>query len=166
MYLKDASSTAIYGAQAANGVILITSPKGKIGLKPRISFSSSYTAQQPTVGDLKPYDRDGFIKFMTDNFYEKAYLAPEYTTPNPSFNLASVIDPVLIVAGSNPAQLNLIIMIGLEKPVAQVQFLKPTGADEVDETVLIISYPAQWLIKKDISSMINSKEKPCVPILR
>src|SRR5690606_16807046 len=34
--LKDASSTAVYGAQAANGVILITSRKGQANQKPRI----------------------------------------------------------------------------------------------------------------------------------
>lgn len=30
--LKDASATAIYGARASNGVILITSKRGKAGL--------------------------------------------------------------------------------------------------------------------------------------
>ncbi|MFY7839050.1 MAG: TonB-dependent receptor plug domain-containing protein, partial [Lacibacter sp.] len=93
--LKDASSTAVYGAQAANGVILITSKKGRKSEKPRLSFSSSYTVQQPTIGDLRPFDRDGFIKFMTENFYDKAYLAPGYTQPNPSFRLQDWIDPVL-----------------------------------------------------------------------
>jgi TonB-linked SusC/RagA family outer membrane protein len=94
--LKDASSTAIYGAQAANGVILITSRRGRVSQKPRVSFSTSYSSQNPTVGDLRPYDRDGFIKFMTENFYEKAYLAPDYTQPNTAFDLATVIDPVLV----------------------------------------------------------------------
>jgi TonB-linked SusC/RagA family outer membrane protein len=37
--LKDASATAIYGARAANGVILITTKRGKSG-KPKISISS------------------------------------------------------------------------------------------------------------------------------
>jgi TonB-linked SusC/RagA family outer membrane protein len=37
--LKDASATAIYGARAANGVILITTKRGKSG-KPMISISS------------------------------------------------------------------------------------------------------------------------------
>lgn len=38
--LKDASATAIYGTRAANGVIVLTTKKGKIG-KPSISFSAS-----------------------------------------------------------------------------------------------------------------------------
>jgi TonB-linked SusC/RagA family outer membrane protein len=37
--LKDASSAAIYGSRAANGVVLITTKKGKSG-KPKISFNS------------------------------------------------------------------------------------------------------------------------------
>ena len=93
--LKDASSTAVYGAQAANGVILITSRKGRSSSKPRVSFSSAYTLQKPTIGNLRPFDRDGFISFMTENFYDRAYLGPDYTTPNPAFNLASVIDNAL-----------------------------------------------------------------------
>ena len=39
--LKDASSAAIYGAQAANGVVLITTKRGEEG-KPTISFNSYY----------------------------------------------------------------------------------------------------------------------------
>ena len=44
--LKDASA-AIYGAQAANGVILITTKRGKTG-KPEISFNLNYGYNQPT----------------------------------------------------------------------------------------------------------------------
>jgi TonB-linked SusC/RagA family outer membrane protein len=40
--LKDASATAIYGARGANGVILITTKKGKTG-KMSINYSSSIT---------------------------------------------------------------------------------------------------------------------------
>lgn len=39
--LKDASATAIYGSRGANGVILITTKKGKTG-KTRFDFSSQY----------------------------------------------------------------------------------------------------------------------------
>ena len=39
--LKDASSTAIYGARGANGVIIITTKKGKTG-RPTLSYNGSY----------------------------------------------------------------------------------------------------------------------------
>ncbi len=45
--LKDASA-AIYGARGANGVILITTKRGKVG-KPKITFSSNQGATQATV---------------------------------------------------------------------------------------------------------------------
>src|SRR5690606_25705154 len=44
--LKDASA-AIYGLNAANGVILVTTKKGKIG-KPTFSYSGTVGAQTPT----------------------------------------------------------------------------------------------------------------------
>ncbi len=43
--LKDASAAAIYGSRAANGVIIITTKKGKPGPS-RISFSAKYGIQQ------------------------------------------------------------------------------------------------------------------------
>ena len=42
--LKDASAAAIYGVRASNGVILITTKKGKTG-KPKVEFSASYSVQ-------------------------------------------------------------------------------------------------------------------------
>jgi TonB-linked SusC/RagA family outer membrane protein len=43
--LKDASATAIYGARGANGVIIITTKKGTIGV-PTINYDGSYGVQQ------------------------------------------------------------------------------------------------------------------------
>ena len=45
--LKDASA-AIYGARAGNGVILITTKRGKVG-KPQISYTGTMSFQQPVV---------------------------------------------------------------------------------------------------------------------
>ncbi len=42
--LKDASSTSIYGARASNGVILVTTKKGKAGLM-KVDFDSYYGSQ-------------------------------------------------------------------------------------------------------------------------
>ncbi len=43
--LKDASATAIYGSRAANGVILITTKKGKSG-KPKLDYNSSFSISE------------------------------------------------------------------------------------------------------------------------
>jgi TonB-linked SusC/RagA family outer membrane protein len=56
--LKDASASAIYGARAANGVILITTKKGKEG-EVRVDYSGSYSYQKYNDGydvlDLKQW---------------------------------------------------------------------------------------------------------------
>lgn len=44
--LKDASAASIYGSRAANGVIIITTKRGKVG-KPTISVNSFYGSQTP-----------------------------------------------------------------------------------------------------------------------
>lgn len=46
--LKDASSTAIYGSRASNGVIIITTKKGTDSKKPKISFSTTNSLQTRT----------------------------------------------------------------------------------------------------------------------
>ncbi|MCS3799598.1 SusC/RagA family TonB-linked outer membrane protein [Niastella sp. OAS944] len=96
--LKDASSTAVYGAQAANGVLLITTRKGRAGTKPRIAFSSSYSTQRPTV-DMRPMNREEYLKNIADAWYNEAYLAPDYTQPNPNFNVANRVDATMKVNG-------------------------------------------------------------------
>ena len=49
--LKDAAATAIYGTRAANGVIVVTTKKGKAG-PPQVNYSASVTfARRPHYGD-------------------------------------------------------------------------------------------------------------------
>jgi TonB-dependent starch-binding outer membrane protein SusC len=95
--LKDASSTAVYGAQGANGVILITSRKGKYGQKPRFAYSGAYTTQNPTV-DLRPLNHDEYLEQFKDAFYNQAFTGPDYLTPNSAFNVAAVMDPTMVNA--------------------------------------------------------------------
>ena len=45
--LKDASSTAVYGIRGANGVIIVTTKRGKLG-KPTLSFSANYGTTKAT----------------------------------------------------------------------------------------------------------------------
>jgi len=74
--MKDASSAAIYGARSANGVIQITTKRGKSGGKPVINFNSSVGVAQPT-GYAEVHGPDEFIKWRSDlmkslNYYNPA----------------------------------------------------------------------------------------------
>lgn len=81
--LKDASSAAIYGSRAANGVIIITTKSGKEG-PPKVSFSAKYGIQQiPKRFDLM--DNQEFAA-MQRTQYENS------NTPIPS-SIGSDFDP-------------------------------------------------------------------------
>ncbi|WNJ16842.1 TonB-dependent receptor [Pontibacter sp. G13] len=60
--LKDASSAAIYGARGANGVVLITTKKGKAG-KTKVSLKSSFGIQEAwnTMDMLDSDEYHGYI---------------------------------------------------------------------------------------------------------
>ena len=51
--LKDASATALYGSRGANGVILITTKKGKFNQKTRFEFSTETGVQDRAYDKLK-----------------------------------------------------------------------------------------------------------------
>ncbi|WP_430972871.1 TonB-dependent receptor [Sunxiuqinia rutila] len=62
--LKDASSSAIYGVRAANGVIIITTKRGKAG-EPKISFDARYGVQKAiNKMDLMNTQEYGEMLFM------------------------------------------------------------------------------------------------------
>ena len=76
--LKDAASAAIYGARAANGVILVTTKQGKTG-KVRISYDGYYGVQQiakkPELLNAKQYME---IMDRKDGAYDWKSLLPSY----------------------------------------------------------------------------------------
>lgn len=60
--LKDASATAIYGSRASNGVIIITTKKGK-GNSPRVSYNGSVSVQTNSkrIDVMKPEEYRQFV---------------------------------------------------------------------------------------------------------
>lgn len=63
--LKDAASASIYGSRAANGVIIITTKKGKSEGKINVSFSANLTAQfYSAQSKMKLLDSKGYATAM------------------------------------------------------------------------------------------------------
>ena len=71
--LKDASSAAIYGSRAANGVLMVTTKSGRES-KPTVSYngSASYRSISKKLETLSPYE---FVKLQTEinSEYAKTY---------------------------------------------------------------------------------------------
>ena len=63
--LKDASSTAIYGSRGANGVILITTIKGKQGQKPQFTYNG-YFGVNEVFSRYPMMDGEKFAKLRAD----------------------------------------------------------------------------------------------------
>lgn len=69
--LKDASAAAVYGAKAANGVIIISTKKGKTG-KPMINVSTDWSFA--TMGaNRKVYGPEGYINYRRDWYVANTY---------------------------------------------------------------------------------------------
>ncbi len=87
--LKDASATAIYGSQGANGVVLITTKKGKSG-EAKFSYSGSVTSSRQN----KRLDMLNLREFA--QFYNTLAAQGEISQPDKTFS-----DPSILGVGTN-----------------------------------------------------------------
>jgi iron complex outermembrane receptor protein len=67
--LKDASAAAIYGSRASNGVIIITTKKGKAGSDLALSYNGSIGSSS-IVNEYEVLSSDAFRGLITDRFGE------------------------------------------------------------------------------------------------
>lgn len=63
--LKDAASAAIYGARAANGVLLVTTKQGKAG-KTKVSYDGYVGWQNPITNGVRPANAKEYMKLVND----------------------------------------------------------------------------------------------------
>ena len=76
--LKDAASAAVYGARAANGVILVTTKSGKIGTT-KVTYDFSYSLQNPWK-ERDVLNATEYALLMNEGNLN-AGIAPEYSDP-------------------------------------------------------------------------------------
>lgn len=69
--LKDASAAAVYGSRSANGVVLITTKKGKIG-KPKIAFNAWYGVTGTSNIKMRVMDAEQYALRLTDYYYQQS----------------------------------------------------------------------------------------------
>lgn len=80
--LKDASATAIYGVKAANGVIVLTTKKGRAG-RPTVSYH----------GEVVVNERPSYRKFDRMNSVERMQLSKDIFEQGLSYNSNISLDP-------------------------------------------------------------------------
>ena len=99
--LKDASSTAIYGARAANGVILITTKRGAEG-RVKVDYNGSYSIQRYAEKPQYFTDSKAYMETVNESFYEH-YLWDNQLAPFGTTDPGSVSDFVPLYSESDIA---------------------------------------------------------------
>jgi TonB-linked SusC/RagA family outer membrane protein len=112
--LKGASAAAIYGARAANGVVLITTKTGKlseVGKLARISYTSSYTSDdvatflpmQTTYGQRIPYNDQTGTAGSSDSWGAALPAgASTYDHSKDVFRTGHMMENTLAISGGSP----------------------------------------------------------------
>ena len=91
--LKDASAATIYGSRASNGVVIITTKRGKSG-DPKVSINS-YLSSQSVKKNINIANRDQHNQIKLEA-YNNAGIAPEpYLTNGEQYNDSNWVDAYL-----------------------------------------------------------------------
>ncbi|MEQ8556561.1 MAG: TonB-dependent receptor [Cyclobacteriaceae bacterium] len=103
--LKDAASAAIYGARAANGVVLITTKKGQMG-KPTLKYNGYYGIQTPATELVRPMNAMEFAENMNRAFAAAGQPEP-FADPAAEGEGTNWIDEVTDVGNITDHQLSI-----------------------------------------------------------
>jgi TonB-linked SusC/RagA family outer membrane protein len=89
--LKGASSAAIYGSQATNGVIIITTKAGELSTKPTITYTGRYTFQTPSVEFVTETPEEHVARITAGHFYDSRTEASGYLDPLPGWDFGTLM---------------------------------------------------------------------------
>ncbi|WP_138994704.1 TonB-dependent receptor [Larkinella sp. C7] len=149
--LKDAASTSIYGARAANGVVLITTKRGKAG-KQQIDLTSYYGFSKATgrynvlgASDFAILSNEGLASIKAAPVFTQAFIN------NPTTN-TDWQDAVLRTAPT--ANINISTRGGTEK----TQYMLSAGYMD-QQGILIDSRFKRYNLRVNLDQRINKKVK-------
>lgn len=92
--LKDGASASIYGVRASNGVILITTKRGKEG-KPIVNFNSYYGIQNITSGTPLMNSQEQFYQNNLRNVLNNTGGSPLFNNVNAFNNDSNYVDAIV-----------------------------------------------------------------------
>ncbi|EDM34734.1 tonB-dependent outer membrane receptor [Pedobacter sp. BAL39] len=110
--LKDASATAIYGSRAANGVVIITTKKGRFNQK--ASLDANYYIGQSSPVKEKLLNRDQYIMILKEAAQNLNDVRAAYTPPRAPTALAnSILNDPNYFGTANTDWLDLVLRNGI-----------------------------------------------------
>jgi TonB-dependent starch-binding outer membrane protein SusC len=154
--LKDATAAAIYGSRAANGVILITTKRGKKG-RPVIEFNSQVGVQNiPTYDVLNASEYVQFSREIYTNSLDpnvsverNLYGRQEANLGNRLNNFSPQFDPESeFYVGETPTQYNWQDEVRQKNAMSQDYNIKLSGSNEATDYYISLGYTNQESVLK------------------
>lgn len=107
--LKDAGATAIYGSDAAGGVIVVTTKKATLGQKTQVEFKAQAGIKQALTGRFRPMDsyelyllsKSIYPKAIFNSLYPKELQTQNFSWMDEAFQLGNTQNYYASVAGSS-----------------------------------------------------------------
>jgi TonB-linked SusC/RagA family outer membrane protein len=128
--LKDASATAIYGSRGSNGVIIITTKRGKAG-KPSVAYDSYYGIQQVSLEPKMMNAREEAQYFYDGVKNRNLDAGNDVSGPGGSWKLAVPQIILDVIAGKNTTDINWLDLIMQKAPQQQHQLSITGGSSNV-----------------------------------
>ncbi len=164
--LKDAAAASIWGARAGNGVIVITTKKGKFNQKLKVQFSSSFiSTEKPNIlslPEISSSDEIDMEQFLFNKGYFNSLTRRAYTPLTPAIEVFLQRKNGLISATDSATQTNVLKGINSREQYSKY-FYQPAFTQQY---ALDLSGGAQnlaWLVSgtydKNINNLSASYEK-------
>ncbi|MBV7530421.1 SusC/RagA family TonB-linked outer membrane protein [Chitinophaga sp. sic0106] len=147
--LKDAAAASIWGARAGNGVIVITTKKGRYNQKPTISLSSGLIVQdKPDLSNLRDMsiqDYMGLEAFLFGKNYFNTTLNRRYVPVPPLIEVLQKRKSGLISAADSAAQVSA-LQAQDSKAQYQEHFYRPAVTQQYSLSLSGGSSSMTWLL--------------------
>lgn len=147
--LKDASAAAVYGSQASNGVILITSKTGKATKKPTIEYNTSYSIQEISNKAMLPDDAEGFLRKKADRYISQSRTGPGLLTINPDFDVTKFISAETLTGIQNGTNTNWWELLTNKNPNIVNHDVSISGKNELSSYFFSLGYNKQQNVVKN-----------------
>ncbi|MGJ7033291.1 TonB-dependent receptor [Niabella hirudinis] len=141
--LKDASAASIYGSQASNGVLLITTKTGTGGKRPLLSLNTSLTFQRISNTEMLPVDADGYLKLRADRYLEQSRTGDDLLTPNPNWDVLKLVPAEVADGIQKGVNTNWWDLLTNKTPLLQNHDLSVSGRTEQSSYYFSLGYTNQ-----------------------
>ena len=143
--LKNAAAAAIYGSRAGNGVILITTKRGKSG-RAKIEFSA-YTGVASVVNRLPLLNGDQFVDLYKESI-------TNYNATRPTGLPAIAIDTTVRKTGNNTNWQDEVFQ---DAPISNYALSMAGGADKVRYFISLGHFDQKGTIKGQAYNRVNGR---------